>query len=74
MRTFLKVLLGTRRFRVLGAYWDLSGARSGCRSSLFSRCAGVGICFSFPSLVLFLELGCVAALASLLYRLFAILI
>jgi hypothetical protein len=53
---------------VLDAWWDFSGGRSGCGSFLFSRSAGVGICFSFLSLVLFLWVCFVAVPANLLYR------
>jgi hypothetical protein len=53
---------------VLGVWWDFSKGRSGCGSFSFSRFAGVGICFSFLSLVLFLWVCFVVALANLLYR------
>jgi hypothetical protein len=33
--SFLKVLLGTRCFDVLGAWWEFSGGRSGGGSTLF---------------------------------------
>jgi hypothetical protein len=49
----LKVLLGARRFGVLGAWWDNSGGRSGCESFSFYQTAGVGI-FSFFFLFFFL--------------------
>ena len=49
----LKVLLGTQCFRVLGAWWDFSGGRSGFGLLRFGRPAGIGICFSFLSLFFF---------------------
>jgi hypothetical protein len=66
--SLLKVLHGRRRFEVLGAWWDFSGGRNGCGSFLFSRFAGVGICFCFLSLVLFLWVCFVVAPTNLLYH------
>ena len=74
---FLEVLFGTRHFGVLGAWWNFSGGRSGCESSLFSsnlRCRlyflfVVLLCFLLGMIVLF-----VPAVTLQLYRLVAILI
>jgi hypothetical protein len=41
------VLLGTRHFDVLGAWWDFSDGQNGGGSSMFRRSADVGICFFF---------------------------
>jgi hypothetical protein len=45
--SFLKVLLGTGRFGVLGAWWAIGGGRSGCGSSSFRQFAIVIISFLF---------------------------
>ena len=44
---FLKLLPGTGRFRVLGAWWARDGGRSGCGSSSFCRFVIAFISFIF---------------------------
>jgi hypothetical protein len=56
--SFLKVLLGTWRFSMLGAWWEFSEGRSGGGSSLFRRSTGVSICFSFLSFFFQARLCC----------------
>jgi hypothetical protein len=56
------VLLGTRRFGVLGAWWEFSEGRSGCGSSFYFRqSAGLGIVFF--SFSLFFLLGLLVLMA-----------
>jgi hypothetical protein len=43
--SFLKVLLGTGRFEVLGAWWAIDGGRSGCGSPSFRHFVIVVIFF-----------------------------
>jgi hypothetical protein len=45
--SFLEVLLGTRRFIVLGEWWEFSEGRSGCGSSSFSSIRRCRYCFLF---------------------------
>jgi hypothetical protein len=59
--SFLKVLLGTRRFGVIGAWRDNSGGRSNCGSSSFRRSAVVGISFSFLSHFISFRFDCAEA-------------
>jgi hypothetical protein len=52
--SFLKVFVGMRRLRVLGAWWDFIGGRISCVSYLFRRSTSIDICFFFLSLIFIL--------------------
>ena len=70
----LKVLLGMRRFDVLGAWWNSPAGAAVAGRPRFCRSADVGICFLLYFSFFPFGLGCAAASACFLYRDVAILI